>query len=53
MKKAKKLQFHLPMQYGNYYVDEKTLAELKETNRIVFTYADENVMAALKQLQVC
>lgn len=29
-------------QYGNYYVDEKTLLELKENNRIVFTYTDDN-----------
>lgn len=29
-------------EFGNYYVDEKTVAELKSTNRIVFTYADGN-----------
>ena len=29
-------------EFGNYYVDEKTVAELKNTNRIVFTYADGN-----------
>ncbi|RDI36688.1 phosphoribosylformylglycinamidine synthase subunit PurQ [Falsibacillus pallidus] len=27
---------------GNYYCDEQTLAELKENNRIVFTYAGSN-----------
>ena len=42
MKKGKKLQFRLLMNIGNYYVDEKTVAELKNTNRIVFTYADGN-----------
>ncbi len=29
-------------QYGNYYVDEKTVEELKLNNQIVFTYADSN-----------
>ncbi|MBO0588310.1 phosphoribosylformylglycinamidine synthase subunit PurQ [Sporosarcina sp. E16_8] len=29
-------------EFGNYYVDEKTVEELKRTNRIVFTYADDN-----------
>ncbi|WP_438312888.1 phosphoribosylformylglycinamidine synthase subunit PurQ [Sporosarcina sp. FA9] len=28
-------------QYGNYYIDDKSLAGLKESNRIVFTYTDE------------
>ena len=30
-------------EYGNYYVDEATIADLKANNRIVFTYADGNV----------
>jgi phosphoribosylformylglycinamidine synthase I len=30
-------------EYGNYYVDEETVAELKANNRIVFTYADGNL----------
>ena len=30
-------------EYGNYYVDEATIANLKANNRIVFTYADGNV----------
>lgn len=29
-------------QYGNYYVDEETLQEMKANNQIVFTYHDEN-----------
>ncbi|MDN4608284.1 phosphoribosylformylglycinamidine synthase subunit PurQ [Sporosarcina highlanderae] len=29
-------------EYGNYYVDEDTLHLLNETNRIIFTYEDEN-----------
>lgn len=29
-------------EYGNYYVDEATVAELKKNDRIAFTYADEN-----------
>jgi len=29
-------------EFGNYYVDEKTAEELKNNNRIVFTYADGN-----------
>ena len=28
--------------YGNYYVDDKTLAELNENRQIVFTYQDDN-----------
>lgn len=28
--------------YGNYYVDEETAIHLKDNNRIVFTYADDN-----------
>ncbi len=30
-------------QYGNYYVDEETLEELKENNRIAFTYTNGSV----------
>ena len=40
--KGQEITIPFAHQYGNYYVDEKTLAELKDTNRIVFTYADEN-----------
>ncbi|MEK3936553.1 phosphoribosylformylglycinamidine synthase subunit PurQ [Sporosarcina sp. FSL W7-1349] len=29
-------------QYGNYFVDEETLTELKQTDRIVFTYVEDN-----------
>ena len=29
-------------QYGNYYVDEKTLAEMEANNQIAFTYRDDN-----------
>lgn len=29
-------------QYGNYYVDEETLATMKNNNQIVFTYKDQN-----------
>ncbi|MER2088415.1 MAG: phosphoribosylformylglycinamidine synthase subunit PurQ [Sporosarcina sp.] len=29
-------------EYGNYFVDEETVTELKNNNRIVFTYADGN-----------
>ncbi len=29
-------------EFGNYYVDEKTVKELKNSKRIVFTYADGN-----------
>ncbi|MBE1556618.1 phosphoribosylformylglycinamidine synthase subunit PurQ [Sporosarcina limicola] len=38
-------QITLPFahQYGNYFLDEGTVSELKQSNRIVFTYADSNV----------
>lgn len=29
-------------QYGNYFVDEATFTELKQNDRIVFTYAEDN-----------
>jgi phosphoribosylformylglycinamidine synthase I len=32
---------------GNYYCDEETLAELKENNQIIFTYAGENPNGSL------
>ncbi|KXH86759.1 phosphoribosylformylglycinamidine synthase subunit PurQ [Sporosarcina sp. HYO08] len=30
-------------EYGNYFVDEQTITELKNDQRIVFTYANDNV----------
>jgi phosphoribosylformylglycinamidine synthase len=33
--------------YGNYYADDTTLAKLKETNRIVFTYQGSQLDSSL------
>jgi phosphoribosylformylglycinamidine synthase I len=35
---------------GNYYCDEATLAELKENNQIIFTYAGENPNGSLEDI---
>ena len=35
---------------GNYYCDEATLAELKENNQIIFTYAGENPNGSLENI---
>lgn len=37
-------------QFGNYYVDEKTLNELQENNRIVFTYTDGNIDGSVAKI---
>lgn len=37
-------------QFGNYYVDEKTLLELQETNRIAFTYTDGNIDGSVAEI---
>ncbi|WP_342506533.1 phosphoribosylformylglycinamidine synthase subunit PurQ [Sporosarcina sp. FSL K6-2383] len=41
--KGQKIAIPFAHEHGNYYVDEQTVAELKNNNRIVFTYADGNV----------
>lgn len=38
--KGQEITIPFAHQYGNYYVDEKTAATLKDENRIVFTYDD-------------
>ncbi|KAA0942059.1 phosphoribosylformylglycinamidine synthase subunit PurQ [Sporosarcina sp. ANT_H38] len=40
--KGQEISIPFAHEFGNYYVDEKTVAELKNNNRIVFTYADGN-----------
>lgn len=35
---------------GNYYCDDATLAELKENNQIIFTYAGENPNGSLENI---
>lgn len=35
---------------GNYYCDEKTLAELKANNQIVFTYEGENINGSVESI---
>jgi len=40
--KGQEIAIPFAHEFGNYYVDEKTVAELKNNNRIVFTYADGN-----------
>jgi phosphoribosylformylglycinamidine synthase len=35
---------------GNYYCDDETLAELKQNNRILFTYDGENPNGSLEQI---
>ena len=37
-------------QFGSYYVDEKTLLELQENNRIVFTYTDGNIDGSVGEI---
>lgn len=37
-------------EYGNYYVDEETAEELKENNRIIFTYANENTDGSTRSI---
>lgn len=37
-------------QYGNYYVDENVLAELKKNNQIAFTYTDGSVDGSTEQI---
>jgi phosphoribosylformylglycinamidine synthase subunit PurQ / glutaminase len=39
---AQEITIPFAQAYGNYYVDEKTLAELNENGQIAFTYKDEN-----------
>lgn len=41
-KEGQEISIPFAQQYGNYYVDEKTVRELKQNNQIVFTYADSN-----------
>lgn len=40
--KGQEITIPFAHQYGNYYVDEKTLTDMKENNQIAFTYGDEN-----------
>lgn len=40
--KGEEITLPFAHQYGNYYVDEETLEEMKENNQIVFTYQDDN-----------
>lgn len=37
-------------QFGNYFVDEKTLLELRENNRIAFTYTDGNIDGSVAEI---
>src|SRR6185437_14950992 len=39
---AQEITIPFAQAYGNYYVDEKTLAKLNENGQIAFTYKDEN-----------
>lgn len=40
--KGEELTLPFANQYGNYYVDEQTLEEMKANNQVVFTYQDEH-----------
>lgn len=40
--KGQEITIPFAHEYGNYYVDEKTVEDLKNNNRIIFTYADGN-----------
>ena len=40
--KGQEITIPFAHEYGNYYVDEKTLEDLENNNQIVFTYADGN-----------
>lgn len=39
--KGEEITIPFAHQYGNYYVDQETLKEMKENDQIAFTYADE------------
>lgn len=40
--KGEEITIPFAHQYGNYYVDEETLQEMRANDQIVFTYQDEN-----------
>ena len=40
--KGQEITIPFAHQYGNYFVDEKTLVKMKANNQIAFTYSDEN-----------
>lgn len=39
---AEEITIPFAHQYGNYYVDDQTLADMQANNQIAFTYADDN-----------
>ena len=49
-KKGQEITIPFAHQFGNYFVDEETLAELKQQNRIVFTYADGNIDGSTEEI---
>ena len=49
-KKDEEIQIPVAHGEGNYYCDEKTLAELKANNQIVFTYEGENINGSVESI---
>lgn len=49
-KKDEEIQIPVAHGEGNYYCDEKTLAELKANNQIVFTYEGENFNGSVESI---
>lgn len=49
-KKDEEIQIPVAHGEGNYYCDEKTLAELKANNQIVFTYEGENINSSVESI---
>lgn len=47
---GERIRIPIAHQEGNYYCDEKTLAELEENGQIVFRYADENPNGSVQNI---
>lgn len=48
--KGQEITIPFAHQFGNYYIDEQSVLELKENNRIVFTYADGNIDGSVEAI---
>lgn len=48
--KGERVTIPIAHAYGNYYVDEKELAQLKANNQIIFTYTSENPNGSVENI---
>lgn len=48
--KGQEITIPFAHQYGNYYVDEKTLTKMEANNQIAFTYSDDNDSGSVEKV---